>query len=200
MFQGKCFHPLKNIAISTTLHVGCYEILFEMEIFQKTDRSFTKVWKRKCVFIGRLNDTWVMVTNEERPNVNNHNICNEIRNGELPVVTILCNYSNRNPAYIRGRYVMIQKKNVASVRYIMHFCEVVVLSCPPGWWGISLPGTSDCSQTCSNCNEVETCGVSDGHCKDGWWGGDCNRQCNCVTQTACGRLDGTFAGDEILHL
>ena len=74
------------------------------------------------------------VSDEEDVTLNDDNICNEIINGVQDVVNITCDYKNRNLS-IRGRYVTIRRKDDASDRHVLNFCEVEVMSCPPGTWG-----------------------------------------------------------------
>ena len=135
-----------------------------------------------------------MVNDEEDALPNNDNICNEINYGEQDVLTVTCDYKDREPP-LRGRYVTIRRKYNSFDRHLMNFCEIEVLSCPPGRWGYNLNNAQDCSQTCSGCNNtVEPCRVSDGYCygvcKDGFWGGSCYKQCNCVDDEPCRVSDG----------
>ena len=136
-----------------------------------------------------------MVSNEEKPSPENHNICNEIISGDSEKVNVTCTYNNRITKNLRGRYVTIQKKSTAQTdRSILNFCEVEVFSCRRNSWGINLPeGNSDCSKVC-NCEEAESCRTSDGYChtgcKDMWWGFDCNTRCNCGVQP-CDRNSGS---------
>ena len=138
--------------------------------------------------IERLSDTWVTVSDEEDASLNDDIICNEIINGKQTVVTVTCGYKNRNPP-LRGRYVMIKRKDNAYQQYLLNFCEVEVLSCHPGFWGKDL-ANGDCSQSCGRCIEG-SCRVLDGYCytgcQEGYWGDSCNSQCNCK---ACDRLTG----------
>ena len=149
--------------------------------------------------LERLSEILVLVSDTEKPSPSDTTICAENKHGQGVDICLGCNYGTRDPPKVRGRYVTIQRKANASKSHLLNFCEVEVLSCHPGWWGIELPkGTEDCSQACSNCNEVETCGVSDGYCytgcKDGWYGRGCSKQCNC-TQATCDRSDGTCTGE-----
>ena len=138
--------------------------------------------------IERLSDTWVTVSEEGDVTPNNDNICNEIIDGGRDVVTVECDYKGRNPP-LKGRYVMIRRKDNARYRLFLNFCEVEVLSCRPGFWGKDLE-SGDCSQSCGRCVE-ETCRVSDGHCysrcQEGYWGDICNNRCNCQD---CDRFTG----------
>ena len=95
----------------------------------------------------RLSETLVMVSENEKPDPSSSDtICNEIVNGELSLVTVQCNYNNRDPPNRRGKYVTIQRKsNAAIAKHLLNFCEVEIFSCPPGWWGRNLSGTPDCS-------------------------------------------------------
>ena len=120
---------------------------------------------------------------------NDDNICNDIINGRQDVVTVTCNYNNINPP-LRGRYVMIRRKENTFQKHFLNFCEVEVLSCPPGRWGYN--SEDDCSRVCDRCRDVnETCRVSDGYCftgcQDGYWGDSCENECNCE---ACNRSTG----------
>ena len=127
---------------------------------------------------------------------NDNNVCNEIINGRLYFVTVICDYKNRNPP-LRGRYVTIRRKDNAQDRQLLNFCEVEVLSCLPGRWGYNpLNPAPDCSQLCAGCNNtMETCRVSDGYCytgcKDEFWGGSCDKQCDCPGGTSCNQTDGS---------
>ena len=105
------------------------------------------------------------------------------------MVTVTCNYNNRNPL-LRGRYVTIRRKGNVPERHVMNFCEVEVLSCPPGRWGYN--SEDDCFRVCDRCRDVsETCRVSDGYCftgcQDRFWGDSCENECNCE---ACNRTTG----------
>ena len=136
------------------------------------------------------------VSEEEDVMPNDDNICNEIINGQQDVVTVTCDYKNRNPP-IRGHFVTIRRKDNTFERQYMNFCEVEVRSCPPGRWGYNLPNLApDCSQSCDRCNNtVETCRVSDGYCfiacKKGFWGGSCDKQCDCLNNVLCNPTDGS---------
>ena len=120
------------------------------------------------------------------------NICNEIIDGARDVVTVNCDYNNTYPPK-RGRYVTIRRKDEANERQWMNFCEVEVMSCRPGRWGYNSSNSGDdCSRDCDRCRYVsETCRVSDGYCftgcKDGLWGNDCDKQCDCPS---CDRTTG----------
>ena len=46
---------------------------------------------------ARLSETWVIVSDDEKPTANTDNICNEIVNGKVPVKSVKCNYKSRNP-------------------------------------------------------------------------------------------------------
>ena len=131
--------------------------------------------------IDRLSNTWVTVSDEEDAKPNDDNICNVILNEVQDVVTVTCDYKNTNPP-LRGRFVTIRRKENAPSRHLMNFCEVEVLSCPPGFWGKDSVSFRDCSQSCTNCGD-ETCRVSDGYCyggcQGGYWGPNCNKPCNC---------------------
>ena len=135
-------------------------------------------------------------SDQENATVNSDNICNEIIDGQQSVLTVNCNYNNRNPP-IRGQYVTIRRKDDANERYFLNFCEVEVLSCPPGRWGYNLgPSGPDCSNACDRCQDVnETCQVSDGHCfngcQDGYWGNYCDKQCDCADEAPCNQTDGS---------
>ena len=134
-----------------------------------------------------LNDTWVTVS-DKTPHVtpNDDNICNVITDGRYDVVTVTCDYKNRNPP-LRGRYVTIRRKDDANERNFLNFCEVEVLSCRPGFWGKD-SANEDCSQSCGHCVE-QTCRVLDGYCytvcQGGYWGANCNKDCNCGRFTGC---------------
>ena len=144
----------------------------------------------------RLSGTWVTVSDEEDAMPNDNNICNEIREWNQHVVTVICNYQSRN-APIRGQYVTIRRKDDAIDRQYMNFCEVEVLSCPPGRWGYNhLNYAEGCSESCSGCNNtLETCRVLDGYCftgcKGGFWGDSCDKQCNCLDGPTCNQTDGS---------
>ena len=143
--------------------------------------------------------TWVTVSDEENATPNDDNICNEIINGYKEVMTITCNYNDRNPPMLRGRYVTIRQKENANEEFKMNFCEVEVLSCPPGRWGYGSGSFQDCLQACDRCRNVsETCRVSDGYCftrcQEGYYAGSCDKQCNCVDDEPCSRLDGHCEG------
>ena len=111
---------------------------------------------------------------------NDNNICNEIIHGQQNVVTLMCEYKDRNSP-LRGRYVTIRRKDNAYQHHLLNFCEVEVLSCFSGFWG-KYPANEDCSQSCGRCLE-ETCRVSDGSCysgcQEGYWGVGCNNHCSC---------------------
>ena len=110
------------------------------------------------------------------------------------MVSVTCNYKSRDPP-LRGRYVTIRRKDYAINNDLMNFCEMAVLSCPPGRWSYNLLNfTEDCSQSCDGCNNTEeTCRVSDGYCysgcTEGWWGNYCDKQCDCSDVT-CDRFVG----------
>ena len=143
----------------------------------------------------RLSDTWVTVSDEEDSTPNDDIICNEIVNGQQDVVTVSCDYKNKN-LYLRGRYVTIRRKDSANERHLMNFCEVEVLSCHSGFWGKDSANFRDCSHSCNNCTD-ETCRVSDGYCyggcQGGYWGPNCDEQCDCPD---CDRLTGCPAEGE----
>ena len=140
-------------------------------------------------FKDRLNDTWVIVSDEEDLTPTNDVICNEIIDGEQDVVNVTCDYKNTTPP-LRGCYVTIKRKDEASPRYWLNFCEVEVLSCHQGFWGKDIDNYTDCSQPCGHCIE-STCRVSDGQwysgCQEGFWGGKCDKRCHCLV---CNRLTG----------
>ena len=71
------------------------------------------------------------MTDEEDNAPYDDNICNEITNGKQDVVTVKCDYKNIN-APRRGRYVTIRRKDNASDRHLLNFCEVEVMSCFSG--------------------------------------------------------------------
>ncbi len=108
--------------------------------------------------INRLSDTWVLVSNVERPEANAATVCNRIGNGAVNVVTVDCDYQGRSPP-LRGRFVMLWRAATAPEFKALNFCEVEVHSCPIGTWG-----QLNCSQRCIHCLEEMTCGVSDGSC------------------------------------
>ena len=90
---------------------------------------------------------------------------------------------------------MIRQKDNALAAHGLNFCEVEVLSCPPGRWGYNLNNAEDCLQTCDRClDNLETCGVSDGYCftgcEEGFWGGSCDKQCTCLGDEPCRGSDG----------
>ena len=116
----------------------------------------------------RLNDTWVIVS-DTTPHVtpNDNNICNVITDGRHDVVTVSCDYKNRNPP-LRGQYVTVRRKDDANERNFLNLCEVEVLSCRPGFWGKD-SANEDCSQSCGHCVE-QTCRVLDGYCYTGCQG------------------------------
>ena len=136
-----------------------------------------------------------MVSDEEDAAPNSDNICNEINNGQSGVITVTCNYNNRNSP-LRGRYVTVRRKDIAYERHLLNFCEVQVLSCHPGRWGYNLGSSAyDCSNACDRCRNIsETCRVSDGHCytgcRDGYWGEYCDKYCDCADDVPCRMLDG----------
>ena len=116
---------------------------------------------------------------------------------------VTCNYRGRNPP-LRGRYVMIRRKENANERHVLNFCEVEVLSCSPGRWGYNLDNATDFSQVCNTCRDVsETCRVSDGFCfsgcQDGFWGGSCHEQCDCLNETLCNQKDGSCPSGKSEH-
>ena len=130
-----------------------------------------------------------MVSDKEDVTPNDDNICYEVKDGVQDVVTVTCDYTDRDSA-LRGRYVTIRRKENASSRHLMNFCEVEVLSCLPGFWGNDLDNDTDCSQSCGRCIE-ETCRVWDGYCytecQDRYWGDSCNNDCDCPV---CDRING----------
>ena len=130
-----------------------------------------------------LSDTWVTVSDEEDVTPNDDNICNEVIHGMRAVITVQCNYRYIN-APRRGRYVTIRRKDDALRRNEMLFCEVEVMSCPPGRWGYNVNSLGDCVYDCDRCRNIsETCRVSDGHCytafKDEFIRENCDEQCDC---------------------
>ena len=130
-----------------------------------------------------LSETWVTVSDKEDATPNDDNICNEVIHGMRAVVTVQCNYKYVN-APRRGRYVTIRRKDNAFLSHGMLFCEVEVMSCPPGRWGYNVDSLGDCVYACDRCRNVsETCRVSDGHCftgcKDEFMGENCDEQCDC---------------------
>ena len=123
------------------------------------------------------------MSDEEDEAPNDDNICNEIINGDKDVLTVKCNYKYVN-APRRGRYVTIRRKDDAFHRNELEFCEVEVMSCPPGRWGYNVNSLGDCVFACDRCRNVsETCRVSDGYCftgcKDEFMGENCDEQCDC---------------------
>ena len=139
------------------------------------------------------------MSDKEDAEPNDDNICNEIIDALEDVVTVTCNYINRNPP-LRGRYVTIRRKDYAYERHLLKLCEVEVLSCHPGRWGYNLnPSGPDCSNACDRCQDVnETCRVLYGHCftgcKDGYWGKYCDTPCHCADGDQCGQTDGLCPG------
>ena len=125
----------------------------------------------------RLDNTLVTVIDEEDTILNNSNTCNKIGVGNKDVVSVKCDYKGRIPPLLRGRYVMIRSTYLRYPWFILNFCEVEVLSCPPGRWGYNMSNTEDCSRSCEGC--VQTCRVSDGYCysgcQEGFWGDFCER-------------------------
>ena len=98
-------------------------------------------------------------------------------------MTVKCNYKNRNLP-LRGHYMVIRWKDDSFRRNELEFCEVEVMSCPPGRWGYNVNSLGDCVYDCGRCRNVsESCRVSDGHCftgcKDEFMGEDCDEQCDC---------------------
>ena len=147
----------------------------------------------------RLSRTWVTVSDTEDVDVDvDDNICNEILDGVQNVVTVTCDYNNRNLP-LRGRYVTIRRKDDAFERFLLNFCEVEVFSCRPGHWGYNLLDFAHgCSNFCNRCkNNPETCRVSDGYCfsgcEEGFWGNSCDKQCNCPGSD-CDRFAGCPPG------
>ena len=136
-----------------------------------------------------------MVSEEEDVVPNDDNICNDIFDWRKGVVPVTCDYKDRNPP-LRGRYVTIRRKEFVIYRHLMHFCEVEVFSCPPGSWEYNMDNADDCSKSCDGCNNtVEMCRVSDGYCysgcKDGFWGGFCDIQCDCKDGAFCNSSSGS---------
>ena len=114
------------------------------------------------LLIDLLSDTLVTVSDKEEVTTNNDNICNEIVNGVQDVIKVTCNYKNRNPP-VRGRYVTIRRKDDAINRHWLNFCEVELLSCPPGRWGYNSDNSrEDCSHPDGN-----PCDQTDGLCLHG---------------------------------
>ena len=149
-------------------------------------------------FNERLCDTWVTVSEEENVTPMTDNICNEIMNGLEAVVNVTCDYNNRDPP-LRGRYVTIKRKDNTDYRFELQFCEVEVMSCPPGRWGYNVFFLGDCVYDCDRCRNItETCRVADGHCftgcKEGLWGGTCNQSRNCIDDAPCKVSDGYCEG------
>ena len=145
-----------------------------------------------------------MVGIEEDITPKDDNICNGIVDGDKDIVTVTCGYNDSTPP-LRGRYVTIRRKDNANVQHLMNFCEVEVLSCLPGTWGYNSGSSQDCSNFCDTCgNTSETCGVSDGYCytgcKDGFWGGLCNIQCDCTGGVFCNKTDGSCPSCESEHV
>ena len=140
------------------------------------------------VHSDHISDSWIFVSNDQQPSPDNENeICGEIKVGGFAHI-ISCNY-NRTLAPRRGRYVVIRRKDTATV-WIgrLNFCEVEVFSCPPGKWGVNVTDPAvDCSRSC-NCKPEETCSVATGRnsdcllaeCSGGWWGENCEKMCRCA--------------------
>ena len=134
------------------------------------------------------------VSDEEDATPNDNNIFNEIINGLPSVVTVTCNYRGRNPP-LRGRYVTIRRNDESFDEHLLNFCEVKVMSCPPGRRGYSFGSSGDhCSHVCDTCrNKSETCRVSDGHCftgcQVGFCGCSCDKQCDCKDGAECEEID-----------
>ena len=150
-----------------------------------------------CSISGRLSNTWVTVSDEEDVAASDDNICNEIGyvGEQHDVVTVTCDYRQRKPPMLRGKYVTIRRKDNADARHLLNFCEVEVLSCPYGLW-VKNWTNRDCSQSCGRCVPVqETCSIWDGYCysgcQEGYWGDNCNNHCNCQ---ACDRYTGCPTG------
>ena len=61
---------------------------------------------------------------DEAPNEDN--ICNEIVNDEQDEVSVTCDYKSRSPP-LRGRNVMIRRKDNGHFRYWLNLSEVEVL-------------------------------------------------------------------------
>ena len=131
----------------------------------------------------RLDNTLIIVIDEVDTILNNSNTCNKIRDGNKDVVSVKCDYKGRIPPLLRGRYVMIRSTYLRYPWFILNFCEVEVLSCPPGRWGYNTSFAEDCSRTCGEC--VETCRVSDGYCysgcRDGFRGDFCEQTTTTMT-------------------
>ena len=143
------------------------------------------------------------MNDEEEVTPNNSNVYNEIVDGDQNVVTATCDYESSTPP-LRGRYVTIRRKNNSNVEHLMNFCEVEVLSCPPGLWGYNSRSSQDCSNFCDRCkNSSETCRVSDGYCftgcEDGYWGRTCV-QCNCPDGALCNQTDGSCPSGECKYV
>ena len=73
--------------------------------------QFINVLHLDILFIGRLSSTWVMVSEEEDATPNSDNICNEINNEQPDVITVSCNYKDKDLP-LRGRYVMVRQKTL----------------------------------------------------------------------------------------
>ena len=153
----------------------------------------------------RLSNTQIIVSDAMEETPNSSNICNEILNGEQSLLLVTCDYKNRNPPSLRGRYVTILRAPHAQLRYLLNFCEVSVLSCPPGMWGYNSESSEDCAYACERCRNIsETCGVSDGYCytgcQDGFWRTECDKECDCSDGDSCDRLTGCAAnGKSMFH-
>ena len=149
--------------------------------------------------LGRLDNTWIFVSNEEWPthdSNNSNNICTKVINGQFAIVTQECNYGNNAPPR-RGRYVMLQRENGAHEDQYMHLCEIEIYSCASDYWGIgdTDANTDDCSKQCNlHCKGGTNCRVKDGYCYDGcegnWWGAMCDKQCHCSSGKICERDTG----------
>ena len=141
--------------------------------------------------------TWVIVSDEEDATPNENNICNEIMYPLYGLVlTVKCNYKYIN-APRRGRYVTIMRNDLFPTFYLI-FCEVEVMSCPPGRWGYTVNSLGDCVYACDRCrNESETCRVADGYCftgcKDEFMGENCDEQCYCADGDQKDHIDGSYS-------
>lgn len=126
------------------------------------------------------------MSNELKPSsYNTDAICGKVSG---PPYTMQCTTSP-----MRGRYVMLQS-TWSYNKHWLNFCEIEIMSCEPGKWGVNLPdGKPDCSRTC-HCDDDEPCGVSDGlchnQCSPGWWGVNCDKPCNCPPDVGCSMLEG----------
>ncbi len=73
--------------------------------------------RRKIILSERLEDTFILVSNEIQPTAHSETICGEIKDQwNEGIITVSCpDYQNGQPS--RGRYVRIQRKALAFVKW-----------------------------------------------------------------------------------